>query len=238
MLKRVLLYSLFFIATTYIMAGDVASFMDEGFSADGKLYVFGQYGTTDSSKQGYAEIYTVNIAENDYVDEGLFETPASSKTSGKNGHTVYTDLRSASSRYLNALKLESVGIDNTLYIKSGAKSASDTISITDFESAGSSGAQTYDISLKPWYSGSTASSQSSFFITVEKKDANGALLEKQVIGNPDIKRRGVVGYSIERILKSPDGKSFIFIIEKTLATSSGKSIRYMVETLEVSNFRK
>ncbi len=40
-----------------LSAGDVASFVDKGFSEDGKYYVFGQYGKTDKKYQGYAEIY-------------------------------------------------------------------------------------------------------------------------------------------------------------------------------------
>ncbi len=236
MLKRAFLLFLLSMVSTILIAGDVASFIDEGFSSDGKLYVFGQYGSLDITRQGYAEIYTVDIEKNDYVDGAVFVTPASAKTSGKNGHTLYTDLRKNNSRYLDGLKLKAVDIDSVLYLKGSSSSPTATITVKDFEESSMGSSQTYSIKLTPWYSGSTSSSQSSFFISVEKHDGSGAIIGKQVIGNPDIKRKGVVGYAIEKIIKSPDSESFIFIIEKTLATSSGKSIRYMVETLEVSSF--
>ena len=61
-------------------AGDVASFVDKGFSEDGKYYVFGQYGKTDKKYQGYAEIYQVDIAANDYVENGVFTTKPTAPT--------------------------------------------------------------------------------------------------------------------------------------------------------------
>ncbi len=236
MVKRVFLCFLLCTISTLLIAGDVASFVDEGFSRDGSTYVFGQYGSIDKSWQGYAEIYAVDIGENDYVDGGVFTTPASSQTANKNGHTLYADLRKKHSAYLDKLNLESVDIESVLYIRGGSSSPTETITIKDFEDTSVEGSQTYSVSLTPWFSGNTPSSQSSFFITVEKKNDSGTVLGKQVIGNPDIKRKGVVGYAIEKIIKSPDGKSFIFIVEKTIATASGNSIRYMVETLEVSEF--
>ncbi len=39
-----------------LSAGDVATFVDKGFSEDGKYYVFGQYGKTDKKFQGCAEL--------------------------------------------------------------------------------------------------------------------------------------------------------------------------------------
>ena len=43
-----------FLFGAVLNAGDVASFVDKGFSEDGKYYVFGQYGRTDKKYQGWA----------------------------------------------------------------------------------------------------------------------------------------------------------------------------------------
>lgn len=231
--KRIIIISVLVYMCTFLVAGDVATFVDEGFSQDGKTYVFAQYGSLDKVWQGFAEIYTVDIVQNDYVDEGCFETSASSRTAGKTGLSVYEDLFKKNSNYLNALLLKPVNIEHILYIKNDSKEPLDEIIFQDFEGSTEKKPTTYHITLVPWYSGKTASSVSSFFISVEKRDKNGNLLEKQVAGNPDIKRTGVIGYSIEKIMRSPDGKSLIFVVEKTLETTNGTSIRYMVETLVV-----
>ncbi len=237
MVKHVFFYFLFISISFFCFAGDAAAFVDEGFSKDGTIYVFGQYGATDKTWQAYAEIFTVDISENDFVDAGVFITQPSSKTQGKNGKAEYNNLVESNSRYLDGLSLETVGIENVLYLKSDSKNPLEKIVIQDFEADTSDSSPTYHISLTPWFSGKTASSQSSFFITVEKYNAHNELIGKQVIGNPDIKRKGVVGYQIEKIMRSPDGKSFIFVVEKTVATSNGNSIRYMVETLVNADFK-
>ena len=77
-----------------VFAGDVASFVDKGFSEDGKYYVFGQYGKTDKKFQGWADICQVDIAKNDYVDGGVFKIKPSAVTSDKNGLEVYESLES------------------------------------------------------------------------------------------------------------------------------------------------
>ena len=234
MLKR-LLCMILVSCGAILFAEDIASFVDEGFSLDGQYYVFGQYGNTGRS-QGFAEIYTIDIEKNDYVDNGLFFIKPSTSTSGKNGHMLYTDLRKKSVQYLNSMSLAVTGLDNVLFLNGGLKSTDKEIIVKDFENATTDSSETYSIKLNPWYSGNTATSKSSFFITVEKKDVSGNVIGKQVIGNPDIKRTGVIGYEIEKIITSPDKRSFIFIIEKTIVTSTGSVVRYMIETLDVADF--
>ena len=54
-------------ASNVVFAGDAAVFDDIGFSEDGLTYLFGQYGKTDGTFQAWAEVYTVDVAKNDYV---------------------------------------------------------------------------------------------------------------------------------------------------------------------------
>ena len=83
-----------------VFAGDVASFVDKGFSEDGKYYVFGQYGKTDKKYQGWAEIYVVDIQENDYVDGGVFKIKPTAVTAGKVGKEIYESLEAKNFYYL------------------------------------------------------------------------------------------------------------------------------------------
>jgi len=48
-------------------------------------------------------------------------------------------------------------------------------------------------------------------------------------GNPDIVRKGVYNYKIERIVCDKSEKNFIFVIEKMMEDDSGINVRYMVE---------
>ena len=60
-MKKALIASIVFIAAGIAFAGDAAAFKDIGFSSDGKIYVFGQYGKTDVAFEPYAEIYTIDV---------------------------------------------------------------------------------------------------------------------------------------------------------------------------------
>ena len=64
---------IFALCLSFALAGDAAVFVDGGFSSDGSVYLFGQYGKTDKSFRGWAEIYTVDVAKNDFVKGGTYK---------------------------------------------------------------------------------------------------------------------------------------------------------------------
>ncbi len=83
MTRRLLCICVFFMLGLSVFAGDVAQFVDLGFSPDGRYYMFGQYGVTDKTWQGYAEIYTVDMDKNAFVPAGVFKSGPSAATAGK-----------------------------------------------------------------------------------------------------------------------------------------------------------
>jgi len=229
-MKKSIIFGLVFaLCTAGIFAGDVSVFVDKGFTADGKYYVFGQYGKTDKTYQGWAEIYQVDIAANDYVDGGVFKTKPSAVTAGKNGQDVYEALEAKSFYYFKDIKTEKAPIDNVFYILDDVnKTGSDSIEFTDFR--GEIGNQNkYKIQLVPTIMGSGKNVKSSFYIDVEKYDADGKKLTSWKVGTPSIVRKGVYNYKIERIFCDKDAKNLIFIVEKMLNDDTGINVRYMVE---------
>ena len=213
-----------------LSAGDVATFVDKGFSEDGKYYVFGQYGKTDKKFQGWAELYQVDIAANDYTDNGVFKTKPSAVTAGKNGRDVYEALEGKSFYYFKDLKCETANIDHVLYILDDVnKTGTDEIVFKDFRSADLENADVYHIKLYPTVNGSGKNARSSFYIMLEKRNAAGEIIMSRKIGSPSINRKGVTNYKIERIFCDKSEKNLIFVIEKMMEDDTGTSIRYMVE---------
>ena len=214
-------------------AGDVATFVDKGFSEDGKYYVFGQYGKTDKTFQGWAEIYQVDIAENDWVEDGIFITKPTSVTADKSGVEVYESLEGQNWNYLKKLNAKPADAEHTLYILDDInKTGTDEIVFKDFRGSKIDNPVSYHIRLVPSYEGSGKNVRSSFYISLEKKDAEGNTIMTQKIGNPDIRRRGVSNYKIERIMVDKSEKALIFVIEKTIEGDDAPSIRYMVEAVK------
>ena len=213
-----------------LSAGDVATFVDKGFSADGKYYVFGQYGRTDKKFQGWAEIYQVDIEKNDWVDGGVFKIKPTAVTADKAGIEVYEALEGKNYYYLRDLKCSVANADHVLYILDDVnKTGTDEIVFKDFRSADVDNADVYHIRLYPTVNGSGKNARSSFYIMLEKRDAVGEVIMSRKIGTPGINRKGVTNYKIERIFCDKSEKNLIFVIEKMMEDDTGTSIRYMVE---------
>lgn len=234
-MKKLLVVGLFIsLCCSVLSAGDVASFVDKGFSADGKYYVFGQYGRTDKKYQGWAEIYQVDIAKNDYVDSGVFKINPTAVTADKAGIDVYDALEGKNFYYIKDLNCKKSNPDQVLYILDDVnKSGTDEIVFKDFNNSDIETPDSYYIQLVPTINGSGKNVKSSFYIWVEKKDYQGNTISKTKVGSPDIVRKGISNYKIERIMCDPSGKNFIFVIEKILEDDAGISIRYMVEAAEI-----
>ena len=233
-MKKIFICSLvMMLGLSAVSAGDVATFVDKGFSEDGKYYVFGQYGKTDKKFQGWAELYQVDIAANDYTDNGVFKTKPSAVTADKHGNEVFEALEGKSFYYFKDLKCEPANIDHVLYILDDVnKTGTDEIVFKDFRSADLDNADVYHIRLYPTVIGSGKNTRSSFYIMLEKKNAAGEILMSRKIGTPSINRKGVTNYKIERIFCDKSEKNLIFVIEKMMEDDTGTSIRYMVEAAQ------
>lgn len=217
-------------------AGDSAVLVDNGFSADGNYYIFGQYGKIDKKFQGWAEIYTVDVLKNDYVDNEVYRVKPSAVTFDKTGKEVYESL--AGKNYLSIKKYNCAqnSPEQILYIREEEKKAgTDEIEFKDFISSVSDDQAYYKVVLVPTVSGEGINVKSSFYIDIEKLDSKGAVLASQKIGNPGITRKGVKNYKIERIVCDKTGKKLVFIVEKTMEDKTGINIRYMIETASLND---
>lgn len=225
-----------FFAAFASFAGDSAVLIDNGFSADGNYYIFGQYGKIDKKFQGWAEIYTVDVLKNDYVDNEVYKIKPSAVTFDKTGKEVYESL--AGKNYLSIKKYNCAqnSPDQILYIREEEKkSGTDEIEFKDFISSVSSDQAFYKVQLVPSVFGSGTDVKSSFYINLEKLDSKGNCLARQKIGNPEISRKGVKNYKIERIACDKSGRNIVFIVEKTMEDKTGINIRYMVEAARLND---
>jgi predicted secreted protein len=53
-----------------LWAGDTASFVDLGFSPDGKTYMFAQYGIESKTLKPWADLFVVDVPRNNFVNGG------------------------------------------------------------------------------------------------------------------------------------------------------------------------
>jgi predicted secreted protein len=212
-----------------LWAGDTASFVDLGFSRDGRVYMFAQYGVLSGALKPWADLYAVDVPRNSFVSGGALsynsENPVNAGNDGIGAFyriiTQHTDL---AARY---------GVDylrqgHPLYIALDSENGNprgEQVEFRDFERG-----FTYQARLIPAAEGSGASLKSSFHIILDRTGPAGDRRTFSV-GNPGIKRTGISTYKIKKVLSSPLDNSIIFVIETRKAAANGYDIRYMVETL-------
>ncbi len=223
---RKLVFMLFCAVSMLSMyAGDVASFVNLGFSADGTRFVFGQFGTTDSDFRAYADIYCIDVIKNSYIPNGTFSILPSEATAEKEGRGVFASLQNGAASFMKTVGVDSSIQGRALYIQMENEPALKSISFRDFETG-----KKYTVTVHSLSEGSGKSVRSSFYLTVVITDANGKTVTKTA-GLPGFMRNGVKNYLIRRILTDNTGRALVFVIEKELYEAKGSSVHYMVETL-------
>ncbi|MDR0451269.1 MAG: DUF2259 domain-containing protein [Treponema sp.] len=212
-----------------LWAGDTASFVDLGFSPDGRTYMFAQYGVQSGTLKPWADMFVVDVAKNEFVPGGRIsythDTPVSAGTDGSGAfyRLISRNTAIAERHGVNFLRQ---GIP--LYIALDAGSGSpqgESIEFRNFERNLS-----YKARLVPSTEGSGNSLRSSFYISLEAGGDSGGR-RSYTVGNPGIKRPLIATYKIKRVIAAPEGNSLIFVIEMRKQVTGGYDTRYMVETL-------
>jgi len=203
-----------------VYAGDIANFVNLGFSADGSKFAFGQYGLQDKTYRAYAEIYAVDIKSNTFLPAGIFRTSPSKQTEGKESKSTFLALQNRAQAALSKWDISESRQGRVLYAQTEATAGNQTLFFRDFQTS-----DEYTVVLNTAQKGKT---ESSFYLDIEKTKPNGTKIKQQV-GRPDYIRSGVKNYAVKKILIDDSAHALIFIIEKNEYSAAGDSFRYMVE---------
>jgi predicted secreted protein len=230
MLKKV-----FFLAAVLIRcgavlwAGDTASFVDLGFSRDGAVYMFAQYGVLLSTLKPWAELYAVDVPGNNFVSGGrLSYSSANSVNAGNDGIGAFYSIITRNSGLADRWGVDFLHQGQPLYIALDADGGSpqgERIEFRDFERGFS-----YQARLVPTTEGSGSGLKSSFYITLERSGPGGDR-RTFTAGNASVLRPLIAVYKIKKVIASPVDNSLVFVIETRKQAANGYDIRYMVETL-------
>ncbi|MBN1798672.1 MAG: DUF2259 domain-containing protein [Spirochaetales bacterium] len=208
-----------------LFAGDIAVFLNLGFSEDSQYFMFGQYGVYSNTTNSYAEIYIVNVPTNSFVPSGAikkdFDIPLEPGNEGIGGiyyllETNYPQIKKYNINHLSSGRF--------VYVLLNGAPPKSSLEFRDFNTGA-----LYEITLIQASSGTGKNVSSSFHIKITVTAKSGKKTDYS-IGRPDYMRKGVKKYYIKYVLLAPDGKSLVFVMEKHMVDSSGDNIRYMVET--------
>lgn len=222
-MKKPLLLALVLCAALPLAAGDFAKFVNLGFSANSRYFMFGQYGIDDQTAYPYAEIYVVDVPANDFVpgtsDRVEIPIPASVTQEGQGAlYTLLPDLVPTRDR----LGIEHVRTGTYLYVLVNGVEPKPELDFRDFVAG-----RRFKVKLMQTVEDNGAK----FHIAMTVSTASGS--KDYVVGLPNYVRPGVRSYKIRQILLTPDGNSLIFVIEKEIEVDDGTDIRFMVETVRL-----
>jgi predicted secreted protein len=232
MLKRkIVVFVIFAIIAGSLFADDTATFVDLGFSPDGKIYMFGQYGIQSGTLKPWADLNIVDVPLNNFVSNGRISyVHNNAVVAGQDGSGALYRLAAKNAALAERYQVDYLFQGKPLYIlleDSNGEEKKSSIEFRDFESRFD-----YKASLVSHVEGSGADLKSSFYINLESTAENGTK-KTYTVGTPQLKRSQIVSYTITKVMIAPRDGSMIFVIKMEKATNTGYDIRYMIEAVRL-----
>jgi predicted secreted protein len=227
--KRAFLFIIVALTGFSLWAGDTASFVDLGFSPDGRTYMFAQYGVQTATLRPWADLYVVDVPQNNFVSGGkisyVHDNPV---ISGQDGSGALYRIIARNNALAERYNINYLHQGQPLYVALGNSAApGETIEFRDFEQGNS-----YRATLTPYVEGNGANLKSSFYINLERTGRDGSR-RSYVVGSPQVKRPLIASYRIGKVMVAPRDGSVIFVIEMRKQGNAGYDIRYMVEAVRL-----
>lgn len=211
-----------------VAAGDVATFVNLGFSADSAYFMFGQFGVEAGTGKPYAELYLVDTKKNEFVPKGVQRKVFDARLEpGQDTTGALFSLYAESAELAKTKKVDHLKPGRLLYLLLDGEEPPASLSFRDFKTE-----SLYDIALNKSIVEGKDGAVSSFGLIVSVTAKDGSL-RRVSGGNPYLKRPDVRDYVIRRIIAAPDEKTLVLIIEKRMTAKGDASVRYMVETIKL-----
>ena len=221
--RLALIGTLILLAARAVSAGDVAQFVNLGFSGDGKYFMFGQFGVAETSSAAWADTYIVDVRANAFVSRGTQKFAGTQPVDpGSNGLGALLNALATGLPRTQQLRIDHLVTGRLLYVLLDGAQAPDTLEFRDFQTG-----RSYKVSLGQAPSADGGGASFSIAVTVTEKDGKAHAF---TVGDGSYTRPGVKAYHIKQIVLAPDGASLVFVVQREEKDNQGSNIRYMVET--------
>ncbi len=221
--------TLFLLCAGLLLAGDIARFVNLGFSDDNRFFMFAQYGVQETTSFPYADVFVVDVPVNKFVPQGVkhgvFSEPSEP---GYNGEGALFNLLEDNLPLKKRYRIRHLNTGRLLYLLIDGNEPKSKLDFRDFVSG-----KQYRVRLIQSPRGSGKNIRASFSIELNIIARDGTMRD-YTIGLPNYERKGVKSYKIKQILLAPDGRSMIFVVEKEETDGTGSNFRYMIETVRIN----
>ena len=224
------LIMILFLGLSGLWAGDTATFVDLGFSPDGKIYMFGQFGVQSGTLKPWADLFIVDVERNNFVSGGRRSFVNDRQVvSGQDGSGALFHLVAQNAALAARYNIDYCFQGQPLFIALDTKPTDPpgTIEFRDFEKD-----IFYRATLVSQVEGSGSSLRSSFYIDLERTKNDGSRRTYKV-GTPQFQRPMVSAYHIRKVMIAPHDGSMIFVIKMIMPEGRNFNVRYMVEAVRL-----
>ena len=226
--RALVLLPLLLVISSYLCAGDVANFVNLGFSQDAETFMFGQYGIDSEESKPFAELYAVDVAENVFETDGVKRQTYDVELSpGMDGSGALYTLLGDSASLVDRYEINHLTPGRIVYLLVNGEEPESSIDFRDFNTG-----NRFQVELVQSKRGSGDNVRAAFHIQLSVTFADGTV-EARTIGLPNYYRDGVSQYRISHIYLGPNEQSLVFVVQKERLRESGKTVRYMVETTAI-----
>lgn len=227
-MKKLSIIVISIIFASSIFAGDVADFVNLGFSPRGDYFLFGEYGVKVKYQKAYANMWLVDVNRNVFVKGGVYSGEYETVIEpGESPLGALLKLLDKGRSKTSAYNIDYLDQGRPLYVRINDDNDIDSLSFRDFTTGLS-----YDVKVNKNVRISGSTTYSSFGIVLETMNKNG-ISRKYNIGNPSYERKNVKDYKIERILHSSNGHNIVIVLSKYIIDGDDINVRYMVETISL-----
>ena len=210
------------------VAGDITRFTNLGFSSDDGVFMFAQYGVEQETSTPYAEVFTVDVADNDFVPNGRVSKSSDRAVSaGHDGRGALHSLLHEARGLVDEYNIDHSRQGRIVYALLNEDEPEDVIDFRDFNTGARYRAELIQDRDE---SGSDVRARFHIELVRETPEDNS---RTYTIGLPDFYRDGVDSYRIHQAILSSDERSLVFVVEMRRPDDYGASIRYMVETVRL-----
>ena len=211
-----------------LWASDIATFVDLGFSPDGRNYAFAQYGIQTGTLRPWAELFNVDVGRNNFVSGGRVSyTHNRPVVAGQDGSGALYSIITRNNALINRHGVDFLNQGRPIFVSldDSFSTTRQTVEFRDFVNDAS-----YKATLVSRIEGSGSSLSSSFHIDLERIARDGTR-KTYAVGTPTLRRPQIASYRIKKVVCSPSGTSLIMVIEMRRQNAADYDIIYMVEAL-------
>ena len=211
-----------------LIAGDVATYVNLGFSPNSRYFLFGQYGIDSATTKPYASVFLVDVFGNTFVPQGVIKKDYDVDVQpGQEGLGALLNTVRENNQLISRYEIDNVKIGRVLYLLVNGDEPKSQLNFRDFNNE-----RTINVQLHQQKFGGGGSVSSSFYLDLDVTSKDGRRKDYKV-GLPDYKRAGVERYRIKQVCYTPDERALVFVMEREEYQKEGVNIRYMVETVKL-----